>query len=419
LILNNSPEINKRPRFFYGYVIVALSYLLSMLVFGVFNSFGVFFDPIINDLGWSKALTSGAFAVSTIAQGFSGIVCGKLTDRIGPRFIMTICGFLLGTGYLFLAHISNPTQFYLVYGVIIGIGVGGFWVPLLSTISRWFSLKRGLMLGIFLTGAGAGMFVLPPFINLLIQNYQWRMASTIIGILSLIFCIILPQFIKRDPSLIGQLPDGSTNVPGSEECQDNKGYSFREALNTKQFWIILSIFFCCGLYSYIIIVHVVPYAIYSGISPSTAANILAISGIFSGFGAFILGVIADRIGVKKVALGSYVIIAIALLWFLAFRSIWQLYVFGAVFGFAFGGLGIVEMLSIVWLFGLKSNAFILSVVDLALVCGAALGPVLAGHIFDIYGSYQYAFILCVITSIIPVLLIIFIKPTSRSSFESK
>jgi MFS family permease len=399
-------------------MIVALSYLLSMLVFGVFNSFGVFFDPLINDFGWSKALTSGAFAVSTLVQGLSGIVCGKLTDRIGPRFIMTLCGFLLGAGYLIMAHISNAIQFYMVFGVIIGIGVGGFWVPLLSTISRWFSLKRGLMLGIFLTGAGAGIFVLPPFINWLIQNYQWRLASTIIGILTLIFCIILPQYIKRDPSLIGQFPDGSPGTLKHEESRDNKGYSLKEALNTKQFWMILIIFFCCGLYSYVIIVHIVPYAIYSGISPSVSANILAVSGIFSGLGAFILGVSADRIGVKKVALASYVIIAIALLWFLAFRSIWQLYVFGAVFGFAFGGLGIVEMLSIIWLFGLKSNAFILSVIDLALVCGAALGPVVAGYIFDVFGSYQIAFILCVITSIIPVLLMIFIKPISQSSFVS-
>jgi MFS family permease len=415
LNLNSSTRTTHyRPRFFYGYIIVALCYVLSMLVFGVYNSFGVFFDPILTDFGWSKALTSGAFAVSTLMQGVSGILCGKLTDKIGPRLVMSVCAVLLGAGYILMAYISNALQFYLVYGLIIGAGVGGFWVPLLSTISRWFSRKRGLMLGIFLTGAGAGIFIMPPFINWLIQNYQWRIASAVVGLLTLIICVALPQFIKRDPSLIGELPDGDKGLLEHEGNPDNKGFSLKEALQTRQFWMILILFFCCGWFVYSIIVHIVPYALYSGISPSAATNILAVSGIFSGIGAFISGIIADRRGVKKVALVCLVVLGISLLWFLIFRNIWQLYLFGVVFGFAFGAVGVMEMLAVVWLFGLKANAFILAAVDLGLLCGAAFGPVVAGYIFDAAGSYQVAFILNFALSLVPILLIILIKPISQS-----
>jgi MFS family permease len=385
-----------------------------MVVFGVYNSFGVFFDPMLSDFGWSKALTSGAFAVSTLVQGLAAILCGKFTDKIGPRLVMTVCGILLGAGYVLMAYISNAFQFYLVYGVIIGIGVGGFWVPLLSTVSRWFSRRRGLMLGIFLTGAGLGIFIMPPIINWMIQNYQWRLASTIIGFVTLLFCILLPQFIKRDPSVIGLLPDGDSGNLKYEESSDNKGYRLKEAISTRQFWLILALFTCYGLYSYIIVVHIVPHALYSGISPAAAANILAVYGIFSGVGGFAIGIIADGIGVKKVGLVCFLILFLALLWLLAFQNIWQLYLFAAVFGFAFGGIGVVEMLSIVWLFGLKSNAFILASVDIGLVFGAAVGPVIAGYIYDTTNSYQLAFILCAGASLAAFLLMIVIKPKTQS-----
>lgn len=413
--LNSSPRTtHHRPRFFYGYIIVVLCYLLSMLVFGVYNSFGVFFDPILTDFNWGKALTSGAFAVSTLMQGVSGILCGNLTDKIGPRLVMTIGAILLGAGYVLMAYISNAIQFYLVYGLVIGAGVGCFWVPLLSTISRWFSRKRGLMVGIFLTGVGAGTFVLPPVINLLIQHYQWRTASAIVGLLTLIVCITLPQFIKRDPSMTGELPDGENKPLKHVESLDYKGFSLKEALQTQQFWIILAIFFCCGWIGYIMIVYIVPYALYSGMSPSAATNILAVSGIFSGIGAFTAGIIADRMGVKKVALVCFIVLGISLLWFLFYRNIWQFYLFGAVFGLAFGAVGVMEMLTVVWLFGLKANAFILAAVDLGLLCGTAFGPVTAGYIFDAAGSYQIAFILNFALSLVPILLIILIKPISQS-----
>jgi len=416
---NSSTGINKSPRYFYGYVIVALSYVLSMLVFGVYNSFGVFFDPMLNDFGWSKGLTSGAFTVSTLVQGLAAILSGKITDRTGPRLVMTIGGFLLGVGYIIMAFISNSFQFYLVYGLIIGVGVGGFWVPLLSTISRWFSRKRGLMIGIFLTGAGAGTFILPPFINWLIQNYEWRQASAVIGIMIVVICVILPQFIKRDPGQIGQLPDGDISLQTQQENPDNKGFSLKEALETRQFWMVILIFFCCGWFAYVVIVHIVPYTIYAGIPSTTAANILAVSGIFSAVGSFVWGIAADKTGIRKVALTCFIILGVVLMWFLIFRSVWQLYLFGIIFGFAFGGVGVMEMLSVVWLFGLKANAFILAGVDLGFVCGAAFGPMVAGYIFDASGSYQDAFILCVVLSLIPILLTTFIKPKRQFTKESR
>src|SRR4030042_2613529 len=130
-----SHQPNKpRKHFFYGYIIILLALLIMTIMYGARMSFGVFFKPVIYEFDWSRAMMSGAFSMSTLVQGILGIVMGSLNDRLGPRVVLTLSGIFMGLGYLLLSQISAAWQLYLFYVLIIGVGMGGVFVPLLSTV---------------------------------------------------------------------------------------------------------------------------------------------------------------------------------------------------------------------------------------------------------------------------------------------
>ncbi len=131
------------------------------MVWGVSNSFGVFFDPLIREFGWSRATISGAVSLGFLVHGSASILLGNLNDRFGPRFIMSGCGLFIGLGFWLMSTLNSVWQLYLFYGLISCVGLGGIDVIPLSTVSRWFQKKRGMMSGIIKVGTGVGMFVMP------------------------------------------------------------------------------------------------------------------------------------------------------------------------------------------------------------------------------------------------------------------
>ena len=167
------------PPIFYGYFVVVASFFIVMVMYAAFYSYGVFFKPLLNEFGWTRAIISGAFSLSTILLGIMSILMGGLSDRFGPRIVLTLCAFLLGLGYFLMSQISTAWQLYLVYGIIIGTGMGGSFVPVMSTIARWFTKRRGMMTGIIAAGIGVGASVGPPTVHQLIFNYGWRISFII------------------------------------------------------------------------------------------------------------------------------------------------------------------------------------------------------------------------------------------------
>jgi MFS family permease len=162
-------------------------------------------------------------------------------------------------------------------------------------------------------------------------------------------------------------------------------------------------------------VHIIPFSIVLGIHQATSAGILAVIGGISILGGFCSGALTDRIGVKK-SLTVFLMIALcSLIWLVFSQEIWQLYLFAVIFGLGYGSIGVAETIISVWLFGLKANALILSIIDLGLTLGAASGPLIAGRIFDITESYRTAFILTAVMSLSGLLLTLFLKPLKTSA----
>ncbi len=212
-------EVQQAPterRFFYGYVVVVAAFLTMVLMLGTFFAFGIFFKPLSTEFGWSRALTSGAFSLSMILTGVLGMVTGRVTDRFGPRVVVSGCGLFIGLGYLLMSQTSAIWQLYLFYGFIMAIGMSGAIIPQMSTIARWFVRRRGLMTGITISGVGVGTMIMPPLASWLISNYGWRNSYVVIGFMVLAGVVSAAQFLRRDPAQMQQLPYGHNEVQKGE-----------------------------------------------------------------------------------------------------------------------------------------------------------------------------------------------------------
>ena len=383
-----------RPTFFYGYTIVISCFIIQAIGIGTYIAFGVFFKPLLADFGWSRATLSGAHSLALIIAGFLGILVGRLNDRFGPRVVMTVTGFFFGLGFLLMSGLNNVWQLYLFYGVLVGIGLSSIDVIALTTTARWFVRRRGMMTGIVKVGTGAGLLVMPLVASILIAGSGWRTSYIVFGATVMVLLIAIGQLLRRDPARVGLLPDGNRETQTAKSNLAETGFYLHEALRTRQFWTICLAYLATMFCVLIIMVHIVPHATDAGISSTTAAGILSTIGGISMAGRFVIGIAIDRIGNRLSMIICLILFISALLWLQMARELWMLYLFAVVYGFAHGGLLTVVSPIVAEYFGLRSHGVLFGIVFFSSTVGGAIGPVIAGHIFDITGSYSLAFWVC-------------------------
>ncbi|MFC2021746.1 MFS transporter [Chloroflexota bacterium] len=404
---------SRKAGFFYGYIMVLTASFILVIMGGILNSFGVFLKPLSFEFGWTRAMTSGAYSMGLFVMGLLYMVTGRLSDRFGPRIVMTVCGLLLGLGCLLMSRISALWQLYLFWGVIIAVSQSGGFVPMASTVARWFVRRRGMMVGIVTAGVGAGGIVIPLVASWLISSYDWRTSFTVLGIIALVLLILAAQFLKRDPSAIGQLPDGNSEAKQEDLPSEAWGFSLQEAVHTRQFWMLFALLFCFGFGVMAIMTHIVPHATDIGISTIIAASILATIGGLSIVGRIGIGSVSDKIGVRLSLVIGFSIVSVALLWLQLARELWMLYLFAIVFGFGTGGIAALESPLTAELFGLRAHGAVLGATVFGATIGAAIGSFLTGYMFDITNSYYSAFWVSAVISIIATVVASLLKPTHR------
>ena len=394
-------------RFYYGYIIAVVAFICTFINAGMIFSFGVFFKPLLNEFGWTRAMTSGAFTVSWIVTAVASVVMGGLNDKIGPRIVITLSGLLLGLGYLLMSQVDNVWQLYLFYGLLCGIGASGIAVALKSTIVKWFATRMNVISGIMAAGGGLGTLVLPIAASRLIDTYNWRTSYAIIGGFVLVIVVLLAQFLKREPVQIGQISNAEDrqNIYTSEE-----GFDLREAVHTRQFWFAFTIHCLTGFLLATMMVHIVPHANDLGISALNAANILAIMGGIGMVGSIATGIAGDKFGIKWTFIIIFIMMASSYFWVSNINELWMFYLFAAVFGLT-RKAGVLGAPLIAKLFGFKAHGMIYGVMNLAFSIGSAIGPLLAGYIFDINDIYMLAFMISGTLGIVAVIVSSLLRPT--------
>lgn len=379
----------RKPSFFYSYTNVLATFLAMVAAGIVISSFGVFFKPVSAQFDWTRAETSGAYSLTMIMSGIIGIVAGRLGDRFSPKLVIISCGAIQGLAYLLLSQMNALWHLYFYYGILVGIGLANV-IPATSLIARGYEKRRGLMTGITLTGTAIGAAIAPPIATQLISNYSWSTSYIIVGGIILVITTI-SGILLRDPDPIRQsahIGITTTERPNSEV----RGLSLGEALHNGSFWTLGIILFCAGFSQQVINVHIVPHATDLGISAVNAASILSIVNGACIVGSFSTGSVNDRIGSRLAMVIAFALILVASLLLLEANGLWAFYLFAIIFGIGWGGTATLRSTMVAESFGLRSHGAITGAILFISTLGGTVGPLVAGHIFDISGQYQTVFL---------------------------
>jgi OFA family oxalate/formate antiporter-like MFS transporter len=395
----------------YGYVVVAAAFVMMIMIWGTFSTFGVFFGSFVKEFGWTRTITSGASALNSIIFGILCIFAADLSERLGPRRVMTFCGFMLGLSFTLISRLTSSWELYLYFGLGVSVGMSPY-IPLLSLVPKWFSTNRGRMNAIVLSGMGFGTMIAPPVASRFIAIWQWRNSYLVISIITLGVMIGASQFLRDPPKK--RLPSETDSEPGTTSPEQNhRGFTFWQAACTREFALLCVLYFSFLFCLIATLVHIVVHATGLGISISKAAVTLSIIGGASIAGMNVMGNLADRLG-NKTALGvSYSLMGLSFVWLTLSNSLWHFYIFSAAFGFSYGGLQVLFSPLVAELFGIQSHGVILATAALVGSVGAATGPMLAGYVFDTLGSYTAAFVICAILAFVGLVSSLLVRKSER------
>lgn len=402
----------KRP--FYGYAIVAAGFTIWLVYWGTFQSFGIFYKPLTEEFGWSRAETALAYSLTSIVQAALAIFMGWLTDRLGPRLVVTVFGSFLGISYLLLSHVNSLSEFYVYNAVVGALGMSTGVVPIMATIARWFVKRRAMMVAVVQAGIGIGGFIFAPFTAWMIVNYGWRPTYKVLGVIVLVVGTVAGLMLKRDPRSVMQSPDGIRQPEAlrsqPKADQAGPGLALNQALRTPQFWIVLGIFSSFGFCRSAFLPHIANHVQDLGFSISDGANVVAVLVVASIVGRVWLGCVANRSAFAV----SFVVTTVALSWALIARDLWELYLFAVVFAFGWGAQAVLRLTVTAETFGLRSLGVVLGVLGFCEAFAGASGTYLSGLLFDLTGNYQLAFLVSIPVSAAGVVLSMVLKPIKRS-----
>lgn len=387
-------EETSSPKIFYGWFVVAACFASTLTLGEAMWTFGVFFKPLENEFGWSRALVSSGYTTFLISYAISVMTCGRLADRYSPRPILLVSGLLAGVGTSLCSQIHSINQLR-VFLLIGGLGAGATWSVPTSIVQRWFYQRRGagLALGLVVAGVGVGGLIFAPLVNYLILRYGWRTTYLIVGIFYFTVIGISSVMIKKAPVEI---------IPASEVDKDLanpkgiKGWTTAKALMTPSFAGI-SLFHCVGIVAFqTVSVHLVPHAIDVGVSRTASAAALGLLGGFSVPGRIISGFISDKIHWQRILALSCFGLALSLLFLLFLKGTGMLYCFVFFFGICHGSRVSSHLGILGDFFGMRSLGELIGITTAIGMFIGAFAPYLAGFIFDTTGSYFVAFMILLV-----------------------
>ena len=399
----------------YGHIIAAACFTIQAVGIGTFVTYGVFFNSLMAEFQWSRAIISGASSLAFFLMGLFGMLIGRLNDRYGPQQLMRVTAVFFGAGFMLMSQVNTIWQLYLYYGVLFGIGLSAIDVIALTTVARWFSGKRGLMTGIVKVGTGAGQFSIPLVASLLIAVHGWRQTYLMIGAVAMVALLGIAQLLKRDPSKLQPIRSSGGASPAVQEALESRSLSAGQAMRTIQLWTICSVNLAVVFCLLIILVHIVPHARDTGLSAAQAAGVLSTIGGVSMAGRFLSGMAIDRIGSKSIMVTCFFVLIAGLLWLQAARSLWMLYLFACIYGLAHGGFFTAISPLAAEIFGIGAHGTIIGIIVCFGTTGGAIGPIVAGQLFDVTGSYTTTFWLITAISAAALMLILSLKPIASQS----
>lgn len=426
-----------RGNFFYGWVIVAVSFVCDMMSSGTGGyTLGLFFRSMRQDLGWSITQLTLSQSIRSVVNAVTGPVIGTLVDRIGGRPIMVVGGVVGGAGLIGMHWVHEPWQYYVLYSVFGAIGIAEFGGLVNGTVlAKWFVRKRGRAIAIATMGVSTGGWVLIPVTAVMIAHFGWRGAWVASGIL-ILFLVTIPSalFIRNTPEEMGLRPDGepeeppgaglssqpSTPAAQRPRAMEEISWTLKEAIKTPAFWLLIPAFNLGGMGLGATLTHQIPYMeLGKGFSPGTAAAI----GSLMAFCAFICkpfwGFMVERIPVRWVVMWVYAGSSLGLVILINAHNVLMLVLYALVFGLHIGATPITGTVAWADYFGRASIGTIRGVAQPFMLITGIFAPLFTAWVFDTFGTYDLAFTVFIGTYGIAAVFMFFAKQPVHPSRQAK
>jgi len=394
--------------FFYGWVIVAVTFVTMGVGVNARTAFSLLFPPILDEFGWERGVTAGAFSFGFLVSAVLSPSLGRLMDVRGPRVVIELGVGLMAAGLMLATLVRQPWHLYATLGVLVGGGgVCLGYTGQALFLPNWFVRRRGLAMSLAFSGVGVGSIVLLPWLGTLIGRAGWRAACWALGILVLVLLAPLNLLLKRRPEDLGLEPDGDDASGGAaarpaidivDPAWAAVDWTLGRALRTAPFWWIMVGYFC-GLFAwYAVQIHQTKYLVEIGFSPTEAAWALGFVSLAGIPGQIALGHLSDRIGREWVwTVGSlgFALCYVALLLLRDTPTPTLLYFMVASQGML--GYGLTSVIGAIpaEIFQGRHYGAIFGALMLASIVGGAAGPWVTGALYDATGSYALAFVLAI------------------------
>jgi len=402
-------------RFFYGWVVLIACFIVTTVASGTMMGFGVFITPMAEDMGWSHSALSFSYSLSAIVTGIGILIVGSFLHTHSVRLIFFLSTIVHCFGIYMTSTATTVEAFYFWYGFVASAGRSAFFLSTATLITRWFEKRRGLVMGIMMSGNGVGPFIFSPVITWMIFTWSWQTAYIVLSALMTVCLSLASFFIRNHPHEMGLAPYGGNHptpvlpqprptAHAASKPARSGGSLWGDVLRMEGFWSLAFInIFCCLCHS-IPLVHVVGFALNAGLSAFAASWVLATMSISSVAGRIYWGIFADRYGARFALMLTLFMQGALILWLVNAQDPVIFFLYALVWGFGYGGVGTQYGMVSREVFGARlfgpgyagQNAF-------AMV-GMSVGGFLGGYLFDISHSYVTSWLVSFTAGLISALL---------------
>jgi MFS family permease len=427
----NSPDlVLKRPPlslpFYYGWFVVSLCFLTTLTSAGVRSSPSVLIHPLEAEFGWSRTLIASAISMNLLLFGVASPISGWLIDRYGPRKVMLGSLILLIVGVSGTVAMTEFWQFFLVWGIIVGLGAGGVGSVLTASVgNRWFVARRGLALGILGSASSTGQIIFLPLFMAMITYAGWRLGSMALIIVAIVLLPLIYLFMRDDPAEVGLEPYGA-GQPGAAISTSatslrgmpakNATITARDVVSHPTFWLLAGSFFVCGgTANGLIGTHLIPHEIEMGIPQIAAASLLGLMGALNMVGTIFSGWMIDRVQPQKWLALVYAMRGLSLLLLPFVQGYFGLVIFAVIYGLDWFATVPPSMALTADTFGKQNVGKVYGWIFMSHQIGAAIMASAAGALRTSLGDYQFAFLSGGVIAMIAAGLALQIKPVQRQA----
>ena len=366
---------------------------MGMFVSGPGQTYAVslFVNPIIEELGWSRAAVSGLYTAGSLTAAVNMFFVGRLLDRHGARVMLPAVVVFFGLALMLIGNISQQWHLYAGFAAIRTLGQGSLTLIPTTLIALWFVRLRGRVMALNSLGGVASQAVFPPLIHLLISAFGWRSAWVALALI--VWGLLLGPailLVRRSPESVGLLPDRD-NVPSEQQAalprENEISFTLHEALKTRAFWLLILAGSSQSLIGTALVFHHVSVMDSRGLDAVVAASALSVIAPGALAGTFLAGFLCDKFPNRFILVGGQLILLFAMLLTFVIAHPWQAVVYGGSMGLS-GGI-MMTTAAVIWpnYYGREHLGSIRGVVTAGMVASAALGPLPFGFLFDVAGSY--------------------------------